>query len=244
MSQIDKELNYCVAQNKMELLPNYYTWIYELFAEHLKNRIADIGCGKGFMLKKIHEQGNYEILLGIDGSLENITNNVLCDTQSDSIVLLHRSIDTYSFADLADYKKDTVILMDVLEHIEDDRSLLECLYRVLMPQSKVIIKVPAVKCLYGPLDVASGHFRRYSKKELKTKAQEEGFKTLKLRYMNTAGVIVYSLKNKFQKKNITFSQTFTSKKLKTLNNLIPYLRLVDAFTPCPFGLSLIGVFEK
>jgi SAM-dependent methyltransferase len=240
----DKGSGYSAAQNRMALLPNYYQWIHKIIGKYLKNRIADLGCGRGFMLKVINEQGGAELLLGIDGSLENIDNNVLWNWQSEKIILRHRNFESYSFDDLVDFKIDTAILLDVLEHIEHDKALLETIYKVLPERGRLIVKVPAVKSLYGSIDVASEHFRRYSRKELKDKAEGVGFKTLRLRYMNLFGVFPYFLKGKILKRSTTFSGTFAPKKLKRLNRLIPCLQFIDKILLCPVGLSLTGAFEK
>lgn len=244
MAVSDKGSGYYTAQNRMALLPNYYRWIHKIIGKYLKNRIADLGCGRGFMLKVINEQQGGELLLGIDGSLENIDNNVLWNRQSEKIILRHRDFGSYSFDDLANFEVDTVILLDVLEHIEDDKILLETMHKVLPEQGRLIVKVPAVKSLYGSIDVASEHFRRYSRKELKDKAEGVGFKTLRLRYMNLFGVFPYFLKGKILKRSTTFSGTFAPKKLKRLNRLIPCFQFADTVLPLAIGLSLIGVFEK
>jgi len=228
----------------MELLPNYYRWTHELIAGYLKERIVDLGCGKGFMLKIINEHQEPDLLLGIDGSAGNIDSNLLADFRSEKIVLLHRNFDGYSFDDLVDFKIDTAILLDVLEHIEHDEALLETIYKVLPERGRLIVKVPAVKSLYGSIDVASEHFRRYSRKELKDKAEGVGFKTLRLRYMNLFGIFPYFLKGKILKRSTTFSGTFAPKKLKRLNRLIPCFQFADTVLPLAIGLSLIGVFEK
>lgn len=244
MNEVSKNSDYYAAQSRMELLPNYYQWIYKLIAKYLKKRIADLGCGKGFMLKLMHEQGDYDLLLGIDASLENINNNALNNVESEKVVLLHRDLDNCSFDNLVNYKVDTTILLDVLEHIRDDKTLLATIYQILPERGRLIVKVPAVRWLYGSIDVASQHFIRYSRKELKNKAESIGFKTLKVKYMNFLGGLCYLVNNKILKKTTNFSCTFTPKKLKRLNNLMPCLQFIDMLIPCSFGLSLIGVFEK
>jgi len=244
VDESNRDSHYYAAQNRMELLPNYYRWIHELIAGYLKERIVDLGCGKGFMLKIINEHQEPDLLLGIDGSAGNIDSNLLADFRSEKIVLLHRNFDGYSFDDLVDFKIDTAILLDVLEHIEHDEALLETIYKVLPERGRLIVKVPAVKSLYGSIDVASEHFRRYSREELKSKAEDAGFKILKLGHMNLFGAFSYFVRNKILKKTTSFSGTFTPEKLKKLNRLIPCLQFIDKILLCPVGLSLIGVFEK
>jgi len=230
------------SQDKMELLPNYYVWIYNKVSFFLKRRIADLGCGKGFMLRLLSEQGNNEILIGLDGSETNIANNIAKDLKK--VVLLHRDMQNYDYAELAKKKIDTIIFLDVLEHIQNDEEILLKFYEVLPAAGRLIIKVPAVKLLYGTVDKTSGHYRRYSKKELEEKTRKAGFNVLKLEYMNIFGVCPYFIKNNILKRTSTFSRTYSDRSLRIMNYLIVYLQFLDRFNPFPIGLSLIGSFEK
>lgn len=242
--EISGDFQYYKAQNKMELLPNYYLWIFNLVKNYYGKRIADIGCGRGFMLNIISQNIDYEYLLGIDGDPNNIENNILKSGHNSNCFLFHKNIESYSCEVLKQYKIDTILFLDVLEHIKNDINMLKNFYNILPDEGSLIIKVPALKCLYGPIDIASEHYRRYSKKELTEKAKQAGFNVLTLKYMNIFGMFLYIAKNKIFRQSTNFSRTLKNTSLKEIDKLIPFLEKLDKLNFLPIGLSLIGVFRK
>jgi SAM-dependent methyltransferase len=83
---------------------------------------------------------------------------------------------------------DTIVSLNVLEHIAEDLNELTAYAALLRPRrGTVCMFVPARPELYGPLDRAFGHRRRYSKCELRDKLRQAGFKIVRLHYFNCAG---------------------------------------------------------
>lgn len=80
--------------------------------------------------------------------------------------------------DVFDNAIPQAMLLDVLEHIENDEDFLRLLYKKLEPDGKVLITVPAFKCLWSNEDVSAGHFRRYRDKQLKNVAEKCGFRRI------------------------------------------------------------------
>ncbi|MBI5281641.1 MAG: glycosyltransferase [Candidatus Solibacter usitatus] len=70
---------------------------------------------------------------------------------------------------------DTVVCLNVLEHVEDDRTGLRNIHSALAPGGRAIVLVPEGMSVYGELDRVLGHCRRYSEKELREKVLEAGF---------------------------------------------------------------------
>jgi SAM-dependent methyltransferase len=70
---------------------------------------------------------------------------------------------------------DTVICLNVLEHIEDDHAGLANIFSALSPGGRAIVLVPEGQSVFGTIDEALGHFRRYSEAELKDKMEQAGF---------------------------------------------------------------------
>ena len=79
---------------------------------------------------------------------------------------------------------DLVCLFDVLEHIEDDARALDEIHRVLIPGGTLFLHVPAHPILFANNDRASGHFRRYQKRELRSRLERAGFAVERLTYTN------------------------------------------------------------
>lgn len=80
---------------------------------------------------------------------------------------------------------DAVTMFDVLEHTADDGEVLERLARCLVPGGLLILTVPAYRLLWGPQDVVSGHYRRYTMRSLRARVKEAGFVPLRSTFFNT-----------------------------------------------------------
>jgi hypothetical protein len=76
---------------------------------------------------------------------------------------------------------------NVLEHIEKDVEVLSDLRQLLRPSGKLMNYIPAFPILFSDLDVSVGHFRRYTKRELKLKLKEAGYKVDKIHYVDSLG---------------------------------------------------------
>src|SRR5207245_328783 len=92
---------------------------------------------------------------------------------------------------LQEFKVDTVVCLNVLEHIEDDSSVLRRLYEAVPSGCKVVFLVPFDPRLYSRFDKEIGHFRRYQKAELEQKMQAAGLRVERQFYFNKAGVIAW-----------------------------------------------------
>lgn len=68
-----------------------------------------------------------------------------------------------------------ILLLDVLEHIEDDVGFLKLLRQKLVPGGKILLTVPAFRILWSSEDEAAGHFRRYSLRQVEESAVKAGF---------------------------------------------------------------------
>ena len=78
---------------------------------------------------------------------------------------------------------DVILMLDVLEHIEDDRAALENVRELLVPGGTAILTVPALPSLWSEHDEVNLHFRRYTRSELQKKLHAAGFEVETLRYM-------------------------------------------------------------
>lgn len=94
-----------------------------------------------------------------------------------------------STAEIADEAFDGAYSLNVLEHIEDDVAALRELHRVLRPDGRLVIYVPAMPWLFTSMDVLVGHVRRYRRSELIDRIASVGFDILDARYVDSIGVV-------------------------------------------------------
>lgn len=134
---------------------------------------------------------------------------------------------------------DSIIYIDVLEHIADDANELECASRKLKPGGCICVLSPAHPFLYSPFDHAVGHYRRYTRRSLRA-IKPAGLFVEKLCYLDSVGLFA-SLANSLllrqknpSKKQVEFWDTY----------LIPLSARIDGLLGFRFGKSILAVFRK
>ncbi len=134
---------------------------------------------------------------------------------------------------------DSILYIDVIEHIRDARTELEQAYRALRPGGHVVILVPAFNALFSPFDRAIGHYRRYTKRSLRQELPAEA-QLVRLRYLDSMGAVL-SLGNKVLLRSAapTAAQVcFWDRRI------VPLSRLLDPVIAHGVGRSLIAVARK
>ena len=107
------------------------------------------------------------------------------------LIIEQRGFHCYSSLDSVEKKFDVIYTSNVLEHIEDDSSILKQLNTKLNTGGKLTIYVPAFQAIYSELDEKVGHYRRYEKQELLKKLNSAGFKVDKFYYSDSIGFFAW-----------------------------------------------------
>ena len=144
---------------------------------------------------------------------------------------------------LADYdpqaRFDSLIYIDVIEHIEDDRKELELAMSYLKPGGHLVILVPAHNFLMSPFDKAIGHYRRYDKKMLLDTIPESA-KIVVHKDLDSFGVSVSLANRLFLKQNYP-----TRKQVMFWNNfIVPVSKKMDRLLNFNFGKSVLLICRK
>ena len=215
--------------------------LYMLLASLVGGRkVLDLGCGSGFLLDFLSQKGYKAI--GIEPNEELIR---LAKQRNPGLDIKKGNAENLDSLILDEV--DTVLAVDVLEHINDDTSILKKIHRHLSSGGRFIIVVPAYPWIYGKRDEKYGHFRRYSKSGLDNLLAESGFKIKSSRYWNVLGVLPYifyekvlakELESGLREKRTGFVNSFLKKLLHF------WFRLIENKINFGFGLSIIVVAEK
>src|SRR5262249_19657873 len=96
---------------------------------------------------------------------------------------------------------DSIELVNVLERIAEDKALLDTAHQQLLPGGTMLLLVLAFAWMYGSLDEAFGHYRRYNKPSLTAKLQGAGFRIVHLTYLNVPGLIAWFLTGRVLRRN-------------------------------------------
>ena len=134
---------------------------------------------------------------------------------------------------------DTIIYIDVLEHIEDDHAEVLSACQLLNSKGKLVTLSPAHQFLYSPFDHQIGHYRRYNREMLKALTPPD-CKVVKLLYLDSIGMLT-SLSNRlFLRHGLP-----TSQQIRFWDrNLVPVSRAVDPLIGFSTGRSILCVWEK
>ncbi len=133
---------------------------------------------------------------------------------------------------------DTIVCVNVLEHIEDDRRVLKSFAKLLEPGGQVVLLVPANPDLYTNVDRTLGHFRRYAFEEATAKMEEAGLDVVHCSGFNRLGAIGWYVSGKLLKRS-----TLSSRQMKLYEWLLPVAKLIERLTFLP-QLSVIVVGRK
>jgi SAM-dependent methyltransferase len=137
-----------------------------------------------------------------------------------------------------DQKFDTVICLNVVEHLADDRGALLNIRSALGAGGQAIILVPCGPGLYGTLDEVLGHQRRYTRESLEELVLSANLELEKMIEFNRVGIIAWWVNGRLLRR-----RTFGLWQIKALNVMTPLFRAIDKLLPLP-PLSLIAVIRK
>lgn len=227
---------YHVAQSHMELLPNYYAWTYGIFRPWLTGTVVELGCGAGLGLPYYVDRAARVYAVDHD---EALLARVRASSPS-KVMAMNADLMADHWQEFDGITADAVLMMDVLEHFADDAAFLAGAAKLLRPGGHVLIKVPAQRARYSPMDQASGHYRRYDPGDLEALAASSGLEVVRLFPINRLGGLAYRFKNNTKS---NFSRSFAAWQLKAINVGLPLIRLFDGL-PVSDGLSLAAVLRK
>ena len=135
---------------------------------------------------------------------------------------------------------DTIIYIDVLEHIKNDKEELDRATAHLSPGGRLLVVSPAYEFLYGPFDKAIGHFRRYGKKQLRSAADNPFLKEEKIFHLESAGISLLMLNTFLLRRKYPGKMH-----IRIWDSLfIPISKLLDKILFFRLGKSIIGIWQK
>lgn len=225
-----------VTLDAMEQAPQFNQWMYESVKPWLGSRVAELGVGRGNMSKFIRR---HEHVLLTDYRLDYLTG--LQDKWSELRKLRIGKLDMTVRADyelLREFAPDSVVFLNVLEHIEDDQAVLRSLAETVPAGCRIVVLVPYGMKLFSEFDRELGHFRRYEKGELEGRMRAAGLEVETQFFFNKVGVFAWYVAN-----TLGGQKTLKPWQLKLYGLLTPIFRVLDAILPTS-GLSTVVVGRR
>jgi SAM-dependent methyltransferase len=211
---------------------NYRAALFREFGPFLKGDVAEVGAGVGQMSEVLAK------LPGVQRAVAVEPDAAYCARHRAAFPgheVIHGTA-----ADLPPgLAWDAILSINVLEHIRGDEEELGRYAGLLKSRRGMLcLFVPAGRAIYAPIDKDFGHFRRYTRTELRDKLERAGFEILRLDYFNAVGYFAWWLNFRLLKK-----RTFERGKVRLFDRVIfPVVHAVESKVKRPpFGQSLVAV---
>lgn len=202
----------------------YNAWLVERGRRWIRGRVLDAGAGIGTHTARLAELGDEVVALEPEPELTPLIRRAAPGVE----VVEGDAHDVGG-------PFDTIVCFNVLEHIEDDEGTMRRFRELLAPDGTLLAVVPAHPALYGTLDRAFGHERRYRKDELRAKLERAGLRVAHVRHVNPLGAAGWLVHARLLRR-----EHLPRRALSVYDRLVPMLRVLDA-VPLPIGLSLWAV---
>ena len=226
----------------MSFALNYHRWILELFAPYMGSRLVEVGAGTGSFSELILERKPESLtLVEPSGEMYSFLDRRAREWAAGADVETRNSLFGAVAEELrTERRPDSIIYVNVLEHVPDDEAELRAVHRTLAPGGRVFIFVPAFGWLYGGFDQRVAHVRRYTRPELEAKCVAAGFKVLKSIYFDFAGVAPWWVKYRLLK-----SDSMEPGLVKLYDRcVVPFVKVAERIVPPPLGKNILLVAEK
>jgi ubiquinone/menaquinone biosynthesis C-methylase UbiE len=213
---------------------SYNKYLVDSVWKYMGARILDVGCGIGTITSLFLKD---KFIVGMDISdyyLSKFRQNVK-EVQAFNIDIAGENTARF----FKDYSFDTIFCSNVLEHIENDDKALKNMCAILESGGVLILIVPNHKFLYGTLDKADLHYRRYSRREISDKLLSAGFIVERVFCINFLGVFWWYLQSK-----ILRVTTNNESEATIVNVSMPIVRFLDKLLSYSDGLSLVCIVKK
>ncbi len=250
LGQARKLLEYATTQNdadnahegyntlaRMESgAPNYNTWLGRRFSEHAGKRVLEVGAGIGTITALLAPGREKVVALEVDDFYVKRLQNRFRDQKN--VVPYKSDVALADWERLAKEKFDTIVLSNVLEHIEDDGGAVRRFAQILAPGGKLLILVPALPLLFGAMDEAVGHYRRYTMPALRAVLENNGFTVQLLEWMNLVGIPGWLVNSRLLRR-----RAMPPLQLRLYDQVAPLLAAAESHVKLPVGMSLFCVAQ-
>ena len=199
-------------------------------------RILDIGCGDGFFWKELAAFGDIE---GIEPDRDLIAPGSPRQARIEVSTFPGRP---------RDERYDLILMLDVLEHIEDDRTALKKVLELLAPGGYFVLTVPAHMFLWSEFDAVNRHLRRYTRRPLVRLMKDAGFSVVSARYYYFWPVVPLLARRAFFRASSGAQSRFVRVPPAPFNAALRAVSTVDhwitSVVPVPCGGSIIAVARE
>ncbi len=223
------------SEATLENIPDWYNkWTLDQFSKYLNGDILEVGSGIGNFTRMLSDFGTVTSL-DVDPGYIDKTKALV----GDRVKVGLGDIEAGRYFFDIKQKFDTIICLNVLEHIKDDDKALRNLTQLLKDGAYLVLLVPIHKFLFGEIDKSIGHFRRYDQDSIKKSIADRGLKIELTRRLNFLGALGWFIAGRVLKQ-----RKVAKGNMKIFNAIVWPFMLLEKFMEPPFGTSLLIVAKK
>jgi len=222
--------------NNLNGTPQYLNWLSRVLRPHLGDTVLELGAGIGNVAGHLMGRRLYYVVAEKDPLYLHSLRNRFLRTPNVEVLELDPEIPD-------DYQRvggpfDTVLCVNVLEYVEDPSTVIGSAASALKPGGSLIVLVPLGPSLFGTLDRAIGHRRRFSTGQLRILLEQNGLAVKEMRQLNKIGTVGWWLFG-----NVLRQKRISKVTLKIFDKTVWFWRHFDGVFPWP-GMTLVAVATK
>lgn len=215
---------------------HYYAWVLRQFEPYIGPQMIEVGAGIGTFSEFILSVPRVEKLVAIEPAANTLPHlekrfastprvEVRAGYLSDNLEGLHGN---------------ALVAVNVMEHVPDDNQFLRDAFTAIRPGGHLLLFVPALPAIFGTLDVAFEHHRRYTRTSLRAVIEGAGWKPVRISYMNLPGIAAWFFAGRVLRKT-----SIATKDAKTYDRLVvPWLSRLESMVEPPIGSNLVAIARK
>ncbi len=216
--------------------PRLNRWIFSKLAPHIHGDVLEIGGGIGNLSRLIVERASTVVVSDVEPRYLDALRRTFCGDPR--VTVARFDLDGEPEPSVGERRYDTIVAVNVIEHIRDDVGLVGRLATMLKPGGNIAVYVPACPLAYGALDRTFGHHRRYTPQTLSSLLSGAGLEVVPPRYMNLLGLIGWIVSGRILRRD-----RLSSRQIALFERLMPLIRVEDHLR-LPFGLGLYATARR
>ncbi|MEZ6063785.1 MAG: class I SAM-dependent methyltransferase [Planctomycetaceae bacterium] len=225
------------AMRDMQAYPRY---LFRCVQRYLGDRVWEIGVGYGTYTAMLREIDRQVLATDIDPACLDAVRNRFVDDDAVRAEIVDLT-DEASVRAIADFRADSIVCFNVLEHIEDDIAALRWMKDAVAPHAMLALIVPAHQWLFGKMDSEAGHFRRYSRRRAAEALRAAGWIVHRTRYLNMTGAAGWWYHNRCRN-DAGLADDSVNRQMRSADRWLPRLaRVTDPLFGFITGLSVMAI---
>ena len=218
----------------MERAVRYNAWLLERSAPYLGRDVVDVGAGSGTFVERIADGTRRVVAVEPEEEFQPELRRRFAGRDDVGV----EQLEAGALADAYRDAFDAAVCFNVVEHVADDAGAVAAIARALKPGGHLLLLVPAHPFLFGEIDRALAHERRYRRADLRRLLQGAGLEMLELRHVNPVGALGWLVAGRVLRRD-----RIPQAPLLAFDRAVPILRRLDRLD-APFGLSLWAVARR